>query len=178
MNSNFHVFYRFCWGIAVGYFIVHPLVHNNYSHRYDDIKKLFGVKIDSTHKSSTKNELSNLDELTLKAFKNEYGDDSGSEKYKLYKHYNNYSNQLNPNNDAYWKSRGYDTKQNNDNNNSEYSQAELDNRSNQLNPNNDSYNQSRSNDNSSNSSSNQSANDNHSNQMNPNNSAYSSSRGK
>ena len=54
----------------------------------------------------------------------------------------NHSNQCNPNNDAYWDSRGYDGRpddwddQSDDN---DYSQAELDNHSNQLNPNHSEY---------------------------------------
>lgn len=58
----------------------------------------------------------------------------------------NHANQMNPNNDAYWSSRGFDD---NDDyyyydddgvgSGSEYSQADLDNHANQLNPNNDAY---------------------------------------
>lgn len=56
----------------------------------------------------------------------------------------NRSRQLNPNNDAYWRSRGYDGRTygwDNDSSdvNIQYSKEELDNRSRQLNPNNDDY---------------------------------------
>jgi len=58
----------------------------------------------------------------------------------------NRSNQLNPNNDAYYQSRGYDERPSDwesNSSNHEYSQDELDNHSNQLNSNNDAYWQSR-----------------------------------
>jgi len=55
----------------------------------------------------------------------------------------NHSNQLNPNNDAYWSSRGSDGRPDDWNsaydNDTPYSKAELDNHANQLNPNNDAY---------------------------------------
>jgi hypothetical protein len=44
---------------------------------------------------------------------------------------------MNPNNDAYWQSRGYDSRPNNWDNRSQ--KSNLDNRSNQLNPNNSAY---------------------------------------
>lgn len=100
---------------------------------------------------------------------------------------NNFSNQENPNNDAYWKSRGYISRPENWRELIEeeiaQTQDDLDNRSNQLNPNNDSYWKSRGYserpdnwEHETNNSSNAEM-DNHANQMNPNNEAYSSSRG-
>jgi hypothetical protein len=178
MKSNYYVFYRFCWGIAVGYFLIHPAFHGNFSHRYDDIKNLFNYKKEAKKNISYKNELHELDNLVLVTFKNRYGDRIGREKFKTYKNLNNYSNQLNPNSEAYLKSRGYSSPNKNSNFNSKNDQSNLDNRSNQLNPNNDAYYQSRGSENSSQSNSSQSANDNHSNQMNPNNAAYSSGKGK
>lgn len=99
---------------------------------------------------------------------------------------NTYSNKENPNNDAYWESRGYISRPENwreliEEEISE-TQDDLDNRSNQLNPNNDSYWKSRGYserpDNWEHETSNSSSAemDNHANQMNPNNEAYSSSR--
>ena len=100
---------------------------------------------------------------------------------------NHYSNKQNPNNDSYWKSRGYIARPENWREiiDEEISQTQdnLDNRSNQLNPNNDSYwtsrgyserpdNWEQETGNSSNAEM-----DNHANQMNPNNEAYESSRG-
>lgn len=59
----------------------------------------------------------------------------------------NHANQLNPNNDAYWQSRGYDERPDNWEDlmqeEDEEIKANLDNYSNQLNPNNDAYWQSR-----------------------------------
>jgi hypothetical protein len=58
------------------------------------------------------------------------------------KHNNdNHSNQLNPNNDAYWQSRGEDYRPDDwedqiKEDDYHYSQMDLDNRANQLNPNN------------------------------------------
>lgn len=49
----------------------------------------------------------------------------------------NYANQLNPNNGAYWTSRGFSSIER------ELTQAELDNRSRQLNPNDELYRMSR-----------------------------------
>lgn len=178
MKSNNYVFYRFCWGVAVGYFLIHPAVHGDYSHRYDDIKNLFNNKKETNKTIDYESEFQELDNLTLKTFKDRYGNKIGVEKYKFYKNSNNYSNELNPNNDAYWKSRGYSSQKEGYNDNSNNNQSNLDNRSNQLNPNNDAYYQSRGSDNSNEGSNSQSNNDNHSNQMNPNNDAYSSSRSK
>lgn len=100
---------------------------------------------------------------------------------------NNYSNKENPNNNAYWRSRGYITRPGNWRELIEeeiaQTQDDLDNRSNQLNPNNDSYWKSRGyserpdNWEHETSSSSNDEMDNHANQMNPNNEAYSSSRG-
>ena len=57
----------------------------------------------------------------------------------------NHANQLNPNNDAYWESRGYDERPEDweGGDGHMYSQSELDNRANQLNPEHDAYWQSR-----------------------------------
>ena len=60
----------------------------------------------------------------------------------------NHSDQMNPNNDAYWDSRGYDGRPDDWEDRTYgdsygYSQDDYDNRSNQLNPNNDAYWQSR-----------------------------------
>ena len=57
----------------------------------------------------------------------------------------NHANQLNPNNDAYWESRGYDERPEDweGGDGHMYSQSELDNRANQLNPEHDAYGQSR-----------------------------------
>ena len=55
----------------------------------------------------------------------------------------NHANQMNPNNDAYWESRGFDDRPDDweDRAEDEHgpTQAELDNRANQLNPNSDAY---------------------------------------
>lgn len=99
---------------------------------------------------------------------------------------NKYCNKENPNNDAYWRSRGYIGSPENwreiiEEENSQ-SQDDLDNRSNQLNSNNDSYWKSRGyserpdNWEQETSNSSNAEMDNHANQMNPNNEAYSSSR--
>ncbi|MCJ8344971.1 hypothetical protein MJH12_05485 [bacterium] len=53
----------------------------------------------------------------------------------------NHANQCNPNNDAYWESRDEDCRPDDwedqiEDDDSEYSQADLDNHANQLNPNN------------------------------------------
>ena len=59
----------------------------------------------------------------------------------------NHANQMNPNNDAYWESRGYDECPDDwedQMDEDDPTQAELDNRANQLNPNNESYDKSRS----------------------------------
>lgn len=50
----------------------------------------------------------------------------------------NHANQCNPNNDAYWSSRGYSDDDDIEDEYT-YSQAELDNHANQCNPNNDAY---------------------------------------
>jgi len=60
----------------------------------------------------------------------------------------NHANQLNPNNDAFWQSRGYDERPENwqdllNEENTLYSKDDLDNHANQLNPNNDAFWQSR-----------------------------------
>ena len=63
----------------------------------------------------------------------------------------NHANQCNPNNDAYWDSRGYEDGRPDDWEDTVYgddeddvpSQADLDNHANQCNPNNDAYHQSR-----------------------------------
>ena len=58
----------------------------------------------------------------------------------------NHANQMNPNNDAYWESRGYDERPDDWEDQveeDEPTQAELENRANQLNPNNDAYNSSK-----------------------------------
>jgi len=100
---------------------------------------------------------------------------------------NTYSNKENPNNDAYWKSRGYISRPENwreiiEEEISE-TQNDLDNRSDQLNPNNDSYWKSRGyserpdNWEQETSNSSNAELDNHANQMNPNNEAYCYSRG-
>lgn len=178
MKENLQGFYRFCTGVSVGYFLIYPAVHGNYSHRYDDIKNLFSDKKVTNKTIDNKKQFQELDNLTLETFKDKYGNDIGLEKYTFYKNNNNYSNQLNPNNDSYWKSKGYSSQKDGSSDNSNVNQSNLDNRSNQLNPNNDAYYQSRGSDNSNESSNSQSDNDNHSNQMNPNNDAYSSSRGK
>ena len=54
----------------------------------------------------------------------------------------NHANQMNPNNDAYWQSRGHDERPE-DWEDEDADQADLDNHANQLNPNNDAYWQSR-----------------------------------
>ena len=59
----------------------------------------------------------------------------------------NHANQMNPNNDAYWESRGFDERPDDWEDRAEAesedehgpTQAELDNRANQLNPNSDAY---------------------------------------
>ena len=59
----------------------------------------------------------------------------------------NHTDQMNPNNDAYWESRGYDERPDDwaeqataeADKEHEMSQAELDNHANQMNPNNDAY---------------------------------------
>ena len=61
----------------------------------------------------------------------------------------NHANQMNPNNDAYWESRGYDERPEDweEEAAAEYehepTRAELDNHANQLNPNSDAYSSSR-----------------------------------
>ena len=50
----------------------------------------------------------------------------------------NHANQCNPNNDAYYSSRGDDYDYD-DSHDTHYSQADLDNHANQCNPNNDAY---------------------------------------
>ena len=55
----------------------------------------------------------------------------------------NHANQCNPNNDAYYSSRGDDYDYDSDNSDTHYSQADLDNHANQCNPNNDAYHSSR-----------------------------------
>lgn len=61
----------------------------------------------------------------------------------------NHANQMNPNNDAYWSSRGEDGRPDGwdegsaDDKGGSPSQADLDNHANQLNPNNDEYDRSR-----------------------------------
>ena len=54
----------------------------------------------------------------------------------------NHANQMNPNNDAYWQSRGHDERPE-EWEDEDPDQADLDNHANQLNPNNDAYWQSR-----------------------------------
>ncbi len=78
----------------------------------------------------------------------DYFGSEAEEKYQEYYNQNNRSNQLNPNNDAYWQSRGHnerpdDWEEKTQDGNEEYSQSELDNHANQMNPNNDAYWQSR-----------------------------------
>ena len=52
----------------------------------------------------------------------------------------NHANQMNPNNDAYWSSRGDDDDDyDNDDDGYTYTQDDLDNHANQMNPNNDAY---------------------------------------
>ncbi len=100
----------------------------------------------------------------------------------------NHSNQMNPNNDAYWESRGYDERPEDwedGGNERDYSNSDMDNHSNQMNPNNDAYWQSRGyderpdnwGDGKNERGYKKSDWDNHSNQMNPNNEAYWESRG-
>jgi hypothetical protein len=56
----------------------------------------------------------------------------------------NHANQMNPNNDAYWESRGHDERPDDwEDRDSGQDQAALDNHANQMNPNNDAYRQSR-----------------------------------
>ena len=58
----------------------------------------------------------------------------------------NHANQMNPNNDAYYQSRGYDGRPDDDDDDESGdgpSQADLDNHANQMNPNNDAYHSSR-----------------------------------
>lgn len=60
----------------------------------------------------------------------------------------NHANQMNPNNDAYWESRGYDERPEDweeevAEDEHEPTQAEFDNHANQLNPNSDAYRNSR-----------------------------------
>ncbi|PTT16897.1 hypothetical protein DBR27_01835 [Flavobacterium sp. HMWF030] len=56
----------------------------------------------------------------------------------------NRSNQLNPNNDSYWKSRGYSERPDNwEHETSSSSNDEMDNHANQMNPNNEAYSSSR-----------------------------------
>jgi hypothetical protein len=62
--------------------------------------------------------------------------------------HSSHSNQLNPNNDAYWSSRGHEARPSDwqsvsSSGGSSYSKAEMDNRSNQLNPNSGAYKSSR-----------------------------------
>ena len=73
----------------------------------------------------------------------------------------NHANQCNPNNDAYWDSRGEDGRPD-DWEDEDGDQDAVDNRANQLNPNSDAYWESRD--------------DNRANQLNPNNDAYWESR--
>ena len=63
--------------------------------------------------------------------------------------FDNHADQLNPNNDAYWDSRGYDGRPDDweelvSEDEHEISQADLDNHADQLNPNSDTYSKSRS----------------------------------
>ena len=57
----------------------------------------------------------------------------------------NHANQMNPNNDAYYESRGHDGRPDDDDEDEDDgpSQADLDNHANQMNPNNDAYHSSR-----------------------------------
>ena len=54
----------------------------------------------------------------------------------------NHADQMNPNNDAYWQSRGYDERPD-DWEDEDSDQVDMDNHADQLNPNNDAYWQSR-----------------------------------
>jgi len=89
---------------------------------------------------------------------------------------------MNPNNDAYWESRGYDERPDDWESLSDSTPSYDDNRANQLNPNNDAYWQSRGYDErpddwDSIDDSTSSYDDNRANQLNPNNDAYWQSRG-
>ena len=56
----------------------------------------------------------------------------------------NHANQMNPDNDEYYQSRGYDGRpEDGDDGDDGPSQADLDNHANQMNPNNDAYHSSR-----------------------------------
>ena len=51
----------------------------------------------------------------------------------------NHANQMNPNNDAYWESRGFDGRPDDWEDHDDGDDGNDDNRANQLNPNNDAY---------------------------------------
>lgn len=179
-------FNSFFYGALFTYFIVVPFKDG----RYQKIYNKFFDKKDNVSYSKDK---MNFREINRKVstyqyhlFNEYYGKNSVSKAMEYYDQ-NNYSNQLNPTNDAYWQTRGYEVRPKNweDLLHSEIRQTQnyLNNHSNQSNPNNNSYWRSRgyserpNNWQSASGGGANAAMNNHANQMNPNNSAYNSSRG-
>lgn len=196
-------------GGLISHFIVTPYIQGDYNDEIYTINSLLGGQeedVASLEKKKFDKIEQNLQKRIFNEFHREFGSDaiikyeefirrefSNPDDVFLYNYsrheLNNRSRQLNPNNDAYWRSRGYDERPTNwEYGIYDYSKDELDNHSNQLNPNNDAYWQSRGyderpddwdDDSYYQQSSDYSKDelDNHSNQLNPNNDAYWQSRG-
>lgn len=184
---------KFIVGIVLGTFLVAPYKNGELQDEITWVKGVFTDKPeieDYDYSKDFEQIRKDANNQTFRIFRAKYGDDA-LELYEKYKSYNNRANQLNPNNDAYWQSRGYDQRPDNwediYNNDYYYSQDEIDNRANQLNPNNDAYWQSRGYDERPDNwedayedddySYSQDDWDNYSDQLNPNNDAYWQSRG-
>ncbi len=176
-------FFPFIIGGLFTYYILTPAIDGKFN-------SFFGVKPEKT-KSSRDTKLYNQIDGKVAQYRyflfKKYFNKNSVSKYREYHTQNNHSNQLNPENDSYWQSRGYDRRPDNWveilSNDINQTKESWDNYSNQLNPNNDAYWQSRGYDerpdnwqNATSSGSSNANMDNHANQMNPNNSAYSSSR--
>lgn len=129
-------------GMFVGHFIISPIKDGRAKRLYDKLTDS-EVNFKNYHQKSNK---FNYNSDTYRDDKDYSFDNEVSVYSKA--NINNRSNQMNSNNNAYWRSRGYNERPDNWQNtggNSGYSKAELDNHANQMNPNNEAYHSSRGN---------------------------------
>ncbi len=184
-NKSTSFLLPFIIGGLFTYYILTPAIDGKFNSLFGGDKP---VDKKSSHEAKLFNQIDGKVAVYRHYLFKKYFNKNSVSKYREYHRLNNYSNQLNPENDAYWQSRGYSKRPENCEeilkNDFNQTKDNWDNYSNQLNPNNDAYWQSRGyNDrpddwqNETNNGSSNANMNNHANQMNPNNSAYSSSRG-
>jgi hypothetical protein len=147
-------------GGMISHFMVTPYLQGDFNDELYSISSFFGQE-DVFDEVLEEEKLKRIEQNIHRHIFNEFHREFGSDailKYEEFmrKHYanpddvflfnyskhelDNRSRQLNPNNDEYWRSRGYDEKPTDwEYRTYDYSKDERDNRSNQLNPNNDSY---------------------------------------